>query len=53
VTSPVVYYGIPLVQALVILALAFTVLDGTVRLAALGVAVLNVILAPQILKRAL
>jgi len=53
VTSPIVYYGIPLVQAVVIAALAFTVLDGTVRLAALGVAVLDVLIAPQILKRAL
>jgi len=52
VTSPLVYYGLPAVQAVVIAALAFTVLEGTVQLVALGIAALTVIIAPQILKRA-
>jgi hypothetical protein len=48
-----VYYGIPLVQAAVIVALALTVLEGTMRLVAFGIAALAVVVAPQILKRGL
>lgn len=53
VTTPLVYYGIPLVQAVVVAAIALTLLDGTIRLVALGIAGLAVVVAPQILKRAL
>jgi hypothetical protein len=53
VTTPLVYYGIPLVQAIVVVAIALTLLEGTVRLVALGIAGLQVVVAPQILKRAL
>jgi hypothetical protein len=53
VTSPIVHYGIPIAQAVVIVALAFTILEGTVRLVALGIAVATVVVAPQILKGAL
>lgn len=52
-TTPLVYYGIPLVQAIVVVAIALTLLEGTVRLVALGIAGLQVVVAPQILKRAL
>lgn len=51
-TSPLVHYGIPIVQAAVIAALAFTILEGTIQLVALGIAVVTLVVAPQILKRA-
>jgi hypothetical protein len=52
VTNPIVYYGIPIVQAAVIVALAFTILEGTIQLVALGIAAVTVVVTPQILKRA-
>jgi hypothetical protein len=52
VSSPIVYYGIPVVQAALITAIALTLLEGTVQLVALGIAALTLVLTPQILKRA-
>ena len=45
-------YGIPLVSATVVAAVAFLFLEGTIRYVALGIAALEVVVAPQILKQA-
>jgi len=50
--NPVVHYGLPAINAVVIALIAFVLLDGTVRLAALGVAAVEVLVVPQVLKRA-
>ncbi|WP_336337078.1 hypothetical protein [Haloarcula brevis] len=50
--NPIVRYGIPLVSATVIAAIAFLLLDGTIRYVALGIAMLEVVVTPQILKQA-
>lgn len=50
--NPVVHYGVPIFNAAIIAAIAFALLDGTARLVALGIVVLEVAVAPQILKRA-
>lgn len=50
--KPAVHYGVPLFNAAIIAAIALTLLDGTVRWVALGIAILEVVVAPQILKRA-
>jgi len=50
--NPVVHYGLPAINAVVIAFIAFVLLDGTVRLAALGVAAVEVLVVPQVLKRA-
>jgi hypothetical protein len=50
--NPVVRYGIPLVSATVVAAVAFLFLEGTIRYVALGIAALEVVVAPQILKQA-
>jgi hypothetical protein len=50
--NPAVHYGVPLFNAAIIAAIALTLLDGTVRWVALGIAILEVVVAPQILKRA-
>ena len=49
--NPVVHYGLPAINAVVIALIAFVLLDETVRLAALGVAV-ELLVVPQVLKRA-
>ena len=50
--SPAIRYGISFVNAAVIAIIAFTFLEGTIRWVALGIAVLEVIVTPQILKHA-
>ncbi|EMA15793.1 hypothetical protein BDK61_2781 [Haloarcula quadrata] len=50
--NPAIRYGIPLVSATVVAAVAFLLLEGTIRYVALGIAVLEVVVAPQILKQA-
>ncbi|GGK73907.1 MULTISPECIES: hypothetical protein [Haloarcula] len=50
--NPIVRYGIPLVSASVVAAVAFLLLEGTIRYVALGIAALEVVVAPQILKQA-
>ncbi|EMA18953.1 hypothetical protein [Haloarcula argentinensis] len=50
--NPAIRYGLPLVSASVVAAVAFLFLEGTVRYVALGIAVLEVVVAPQILKQA-
>lgn len=50
--NPVVHYGVPIVNAAIIVAIALTLLDGTVRWVALGIAAVEVVVTPQILKRA-
>ncbi|MFA1609866.1 hypothetical protein [Halobellus rubicundus] len=50
--SPVVRYGLSISNALIIAGIAYFFLDGTIRWVALGIAVLEVIVTPQILKRA-
>jgi hypothetical protein len=50
--NPALRYGIPLVSATVVAAVAFLLLEGTIRYVALGIAVLEVVVAPQVLKQA-
>jgi hypothetical protein len=50
--NPALRYGIPLVSAAVVAAVAFLLLEGTIRYVALGIAVLEVVVAPQVLKQA-
>jgi len=52
VDSPAIRYGISLVNAAVIAIIAVALLDGTIRWIALGIAALEVIVTPQILKHA-
>lgn len=50
--SPLVRYGISLVNAAIVAVVALTLLEGTIRWAALGIAALEVVAIPQILKHA-
>ena len=50
--NPALRYGTPLVSATVVAAVAFLFLEGTIRYVALGIAALEVVVAPQILKQA-
>ena len=50
--SPAVRYGISLLNAAIVAAIALTLLEGTTRWLALGIAALEVVVTPQILKRA-
>jgi len=50
--SPAIRYGISFVNAAVIALIAFAFLEGTIRWVALGIAALEVIVTPQILKHA-
>lgn len=50
--NPLVRHGIGVAGAVTIAFVAFAFLDGTVRLVALGVAVLDLLVTPQVLKRA-
>lgn len=50
--KPIIRYGYPLVTAAIIVLIAFTLLDGTIKWVALGIAVLEIIITPQLLKRA-
>jgi len=51
--NPVVRHGIGLFGAAMITAVAFLYLDGTLRAVALGVAVLDAVVTPKILERAI
>ncbi|WP_135363142.1 hypothetical protein [Halosimplex halophilum] len=50
--SPAVRYGIGASGALAVAVVAYLFLDGTTQLVAYAVAVLDMIVTPQILKRA-
>jgi hypothetical protein len=50
--NPAVRYGIALVNAAIVAIIAFTLLEGTIRWVALGIAALEVIVTPWILKHA-
>jgi len=50
--NPGVRYGISLVNATIIAAIALLLLDGTIQWVALGIAVLELVVTPQILKHA-
>lgn len=49
---PVFHYGIPVIQAVIVAVIGFTVFSGVARLFALALAAIGVIVIPQILKRA-
>ncbi|WP_327051327.1 hypothetical protein [Halomicrococcus gelatinilyticus] len=48
---PIVRHGMGLTSALVLAAVAFVFLDGTVKWLVLGMAVVEAVLVPQLLKR--
>ncbi|SDY38421.1 hypothetical protein [Halobellus clavatus] len=50
--SPVVRYGMSLMSAAAVAVVAFAFLDGTIRWVALGIAALELVVTPQILKQA-
>ena len=50
--NPAVRWGYGLLSGIAVAAIAFFVLDGTAQLVALGIAVLDVIATPQILRLA-
>lgn len=50
--SPAIRYGTSIVNAAIIAGIALFLLDGTVRWVALAVAAFELVLTPQILKRA-
>ncbi|AUG47968.1 hypothetical protein BVU17_10720 [Haloarcula taiwanensis] len=50
--NPIVRYGLPLVSATIVAAVALFLLEGTIRYVALGIAALEVVVVPQILKQA-
>jgi hypothetical protein len=50
-SSPVIRYGYACMSAAIIAVIAFTVLDGTIRWVALGIAVIDFVVTPQVLKR--
>jgi hypothetical protein len=49
---PVLHYGIPLINAVIVAVIGFSVFIGLARLFALAFAVIEVVVVPQILKRA-
>jgi hypothetical protein len=49
--SPAVRYGVGLSSALVLTLVAFTLVEGIVRWLLLGIAVMEILVVPQILKR--
>ncbi|WP_134669971.1 hypothetical protein [Halorussus marinus] len=50
--TPLVRYGMAASSAAILVIVAFAFLDGTMRLLVLGMAVLEIAVVPQILKRA-
>ncbi|QLK26211.1 hypothetical protein HYG81_00885 [Natrinema zhouii] len=50
--SPAIRYGMGLSSAAILTVVAFAFLDGTMRWLVLGLAVLEITVVPQILKRA-
>ncbi|WP_167539346.1 hypothetical protein [Halorubrum coriense] len=49
---PAFHYGIPVIQAVIVAVIGFTVFDGVARLFALALAAIALIVVPQVLKRA-
>lgn len=49
---PAFHYGIPVVQAVIVAVVGFTVFSGIARLFALALAAIGVVVIPQVLKRA-
>jgi hypothetical protein len=49
---PVFHYGIPFVNAVIVAVIGVTVFSGIARLFALAIAGIEVVVVPQILKRA-
>lgn len=50
--NPAIRYGIALSGALVMAFVAYSYLNGTIQLAVYGVALVDAVVTPQILKRA-
>jgi len=50
--QPVFRYGVPFINAVIIAAIGFTVFSGVARLFALVLAGMEIVVVPQILKRA-
>ena len=49
---PVFHYGVPFINAVIIVIIGFTVFSGVARLFALTLAGMEIVVVPQILKRA-
>lgn len=49
---PVFHYGMPAMSASVVGLVALAFLDGTMQLAAFGIAAVELLVVPQVLKRA-
>lgn len=49
---PVFHYGIPLINAVIVAVIGVTVFSGFARLFTLALAAIEVLVVPQILKRA-
>ena len=49
--SQAVRYGLGIINAAIIAVVALALLEGTIRLVVLGIALLEVVLTPQVLKR--
>jgi hypothetical protein len=50
--KPAVHYGLGLMSAAVLAFVAFQFLDGTIQLVVLAIAAVELVVTPQILKRA-
>ena len=50
--NPVVRYGLSIISAAIIAVIAIALLEGTIRWVVFGIAVLEVVVTPQVLKRA-
>ena len=51
-SNPILRHAVGATGAIVVAAIAYLLLDGTVQLVAYGIAVLDLLVTPQILKRA-
>ena len=49
--NPAIRYGIALTNAAVLAAVGYLLLDGTLRWIVFGIALLDLVLVPQVLKR--
>jgi len=49
---PAFHYGIPIIQAIIVAVIGFTMFSGVARLFALALAGIAIVVVPQILKRA-
>ncbi len=48
--NPVVYYGVGLSSAMILAIVAFVLLEGTIRWIVMGLAVVEAVILPQLLK---